>query len=216
MAFQYDCYQGLRKRPMPSNRWERYMAVCKARFARIPALAHKGFETSASEGYKNHKFGLRLGPVMDLSAVAHDLAHVVEFGDKAFRSRTNWDGSLRFKVRRIFVYDRYCTDTTTGQASLREARTYGIQRRIEERLGIKKPMTKYAEGMLASLKWMHDSHHYMGSQRGRLVGVMLKAYESTTDEVIDQRLTDWFNSVHRRNLRIAREERKKALAIAST
>lgn len=209
MAYTYTTI--LRDHPLPENRKERYLAVCQARFARLPVLKSLGFEVGFHEGYKEHKFGLRVGPNICIQGVVHDLAHVVEFGDKQFRKRTCGYGRMRFRVPKVWVIDRYCEEPETGQASMREARTFGIQFRLNELLGIPQNWDERCRSMLSTLRHMPDWFYFCESkQKRKLLKAMYRAYVTTSDADIDSRLQAWFASARRSRQRLIREQKAKA------
>lgn len=206
MGFKYCFLRILGDKHLPENREERFLRVCHERLKRMAVLSHPGFEIDTHQGYKCHVFGLQVGCNMELEGVTHDLAHIVEFGSSAYRSRATGGGGLRFKERVIWVFNRFCTEPRTGESSLREARTFGIQRRINERLGIKQLWDEYVDDMLGALSHMSDScYFYKDEDKAKLVKAMTDTYESITDEVIDSRLDSWFTSALRTKRRWKRE-----------
>lgn len=202
MAYEYT--QFMPKHPLPESRQERFRAVCSARFQRIPALAAKGFHFGFHEGYKEHSFGLRVGPVIAISGVIHDLAHVIEFGEGQFRLRVTGAGSLYFKVPRKWVYNRYCIEPKTGQASLREARTFGIQFRLSQMLGLRVDWDEAARNMVTCMKWVPDWYIHADCKKP-LLKAMYRGYCEATEEVIDKRLRAWFASAHRSRARLLKD-----------
>lgn len=196
----------LGRAPIPSNRRERFEMLCRRRLARIPVLNHPGLQLYPGEGYRDHQFGFASGPVYDVSAVVHDLAHVVEFGDKAFRRR-GANGRMVFRIPRVFIGGRFCEEPRTGQPSEREARTFGIQYRIEQRLGIAKPEEQFIQESLEAMKFISDWWHHDGPEgSARLAQIIRDSARSISDETIDRRLKDWLDA-------IVRQRRRNAAAV---
>lgn len=202
MPFSYTRF--MRKNPLPENREQRYLKMCRARFSRIPALNSPAFVFGLHEGYKDYHFGLRVGPNIDVDGVIHDLAHIVEFGQGQFRRRCV-GGRLHFNVPRKWIYNRYCEEPQTGQASLREARTFGIQVRLKELMGYKVQWDAEVKQVLSILRLMHDWIYFVKDD-STLVAAMEQGYRSATDEVIDSTLRDWFARARRSELRKQRQK----------
>lgn len=203
-------------KPLSEARKNRFLSAAYQRLNRLPVLKHKAFKTDLRlEGYSKHTFGFRLGPVAELGAVIHDLAHIVEFGDRQFARRTDYDDSLRFHVKRIWVYNQYCVEPTTGQATFRECRTFGIQKRLQERMGLKQTWDNFIKSHFSALEYMPDSYMFLTQKdKNKRITAMYKAYEATTDDMIDSRLKAWFGSIERQAQYRAKKSMKEAALYA--
>src|SRR5690606_19726332 len=105
--------------------------------ARLPVGRHPAmFFSPEMEGYIDYCFGGRAGPDIGISHLCHELAHAAEFGPDTFKYRA-YMGSFRFKMRKIFVIDRYCIEPDTNQATLREIRTFAHQLNLMRLMGFK-------------------------------------------------------------------------------
>ena len=88
------------------------------------------------EGYRDYAFGGRAGPSIGVRNVFHEMAHAAQFGRDSFRQRATAEG-YKFKVRTIFVFDRYCQEPRSGQATYRELDTFAYQLHLMRAAGMK-------------------------------------------------------------------------------
>ena len=151
------------------------------------------------EGYKNFTFGCATGPsgpnVTDLS---HELAHACQFGARYFAYRALPAG-FRFKLREIFVYDRYCIEPKTAQATCRELDTFAYQLHLLELAGEVVDHAEYfvyAAGLMT--QFMHDWWHIPGKGESERKAWCVKraksCYAKHKPATVKRRLIAWLNA----------------------
>lgn len=179
--------------------------------AQFPLVDHPGFRWKTRlSGYKDFTFGCRSGPIITLTALAHELAHAIEFGAASFGYRAQY-GSFHFNAPTIWVIDRYCTEPTTSQMSEREARVFGIEARLLE-LFLKTPMNwdAYLQYCFEVRHFMPDCWFYdkRQSEFGELIH---QSYLQNSQQHCLKELKRWFEKTHLLlSLQRLREQRERS------
>ena len=184
-----------RRSPSVCARIER---VFRARLSRLPVANHPAlFFNPFVEGYRNYCFGGKVGPRVETEAVFHELAHAAEFGPDAFAHR-GVDGRFAFKVPQVFVYNRYCDEAKTAQATLRELRTFANQWYLMTLAGKKISKTLFAQRATYSMKFMHDQWNVPGTSSEEkhqwCTAKVLELIEHLTAEDVVARLERWLDA----------------------
>ncbi len=147
---------------------ERVLQVFRGRLARLPISRHPGLLFNPwIEGYRDHTFGGRAGPSVAASNIFHELGHAAQFGVEQFRKRGAVDGFV-FKVPKVFVFDRYCEEPKTSQATLRELETFAYQMHLMRAAGYKMDDEQFVAYSARLMRFMPDWYHIPGkNEEGR-------------------------------------------------
>lgn len=181
----------------PRNRWARVSAVTQARIDRLPFAKHPGFRVNFQrEGYKNYTFGAKSGPCAGFDALAHELAHAVEFGPENFEQRCSQFGFV-FSMATIEVLGDEYPNPITGQASEREARTFGIEWQLCEAVGIHLQEKEYLRHVCGALGFLPDwlAYHQKPDEVAALVHQAREQFSLA--EVFD-RMIGWLDLTQER------------------
>lgn len=141
---------------------EARVAILKTPFGDHPAL----FFDPRIEGYRNYVFGMRAGPVSELSNLAHELAHAAEFGVDLFQYRC-YQGQFSFRIKPLKSmyaagrYHHYRDDPRSMQSTFRELRTAAIQMHVLEMMG-DTPGEEWAFDFARAMDFMPDWFHVPG------------------------------------------------------
>lgn len=158
---------------------------------------HPGFLWKhATQGYKDFTFGARSGPAHSISALAHELAHAIEFGAKSFEYRAKPYGRFNFQVPSIWVIDRYCCEPQTGQITEREARTFGIELRLLELILNEEVHKESYFDYCCSVKQYLPDYYFYSKKDEEFLAIVRSSYEKFTKEVCLKELKRWFEKTH--------------------
>lgn len=191
----------------PSNpQHRRVLTACRARLARLPVARHPALRIQpGQEGYRNYLFGARAGPAVEVSSLFHELAHAAQFGPEVFRHRASEYG-FRFKVPQRFIYDRYCTEPKTSQATDRELQTFAYQLHLMQAAGIKRSEKAFFEESARIMRWMHDWYWVPGAdedERAQHCARQVELHYSRLDpKDAVARLEGWLDATARRWMRL--------------
>ncbi len=145
---------------MPNK--NRILAVFRQRLERLPVGRHPALYFNPwVEGYKDFVFGGRAGPAVQCTSLFHELGHAAQFGADKFRTRASEAGFL-FKSRRRFIYDRYCEDPRTGQATHRELDTFAHQLHLMRVAGYKVEDGEFMRYSARLMTYMSDWYNIPG------------------------------------------------------
>lgn len=171
---------------------------------KLGVLSHPGFRYSRKlEGYRDYTFGCIAGPSEpDLNNLAHELAHAAQFGPEAFRYRATQRG-FHFKIRRIWVYDRYCVEPRTNQGIVRELETFAYQAHLLEAGGIKLHKRKFLmDAAHLMVSYMPDWYNIPGDnadeRKAWCIAQVEQYYAGLSQEVALERLNGWLNCTAKR------------------
>jgi hypothetical protein len=173
------------------------------KLSNLPFADHSAFMFNMdATGYIEFVFGGRAGPSVDISNLAHEMAHAVEFGAKNYKNRYR-DGNFVFKSPGyIVILGRYIRkDNITYESTLREIRTMGIQRHFLEAMGTEDSLEEYIEDMADVCDFIPDSWivpKLNNSQKSWIKQELLIAYNSWTKEMVCDEFTKWLNCVAKR------------------
>lgn len=180
----------------------RVLQVFQARLARLPVSKHPALLFNPwVEGYKDYTFGGKAGPSIQTVNIFHELAHAAQFGGESFRTRASF-GRFVFKVKRRFVYDRYCVESQTSQGTERELDTFAHQMHLMEAAGIAVHRDRQSEYFASIMKYMHDWYMVPGEKdEDRLAWmqnrILTKFDELSRAEVMDK-LEGWLDKTQKR------------------
>lgn len=181
---------------------DRVLQVFRGRLARLPVHRHPGLLFNPwVEGYRDHTFGGRAGPAVGATNVFHELAHAAQFGVEQFTQRGRVDGFL-FKVPKVFVYDRYCDEPRTSQATLRELETFAHQLHLMQAAGYKVSEEQFIAYSAKLMRFMPDWYHIPGKSEDARADWCRRRIESyyaklSRPEVLS-RLEAWLDATWRR------------------
>ena len=187
---------------------------CVQRLSRLPIARHPGLLFSlCTEGYTDYTFGARTGPYYSSVNLFHELAHASQFGPEEFRARATANGYM-FKVRRIWVHDRYCTEPKTMQMTARELDTFAHQLHLMRLARYKVSDTQFFNYSAHLMRLMDDWWHVPGgNEKARATWCareIATRYERiTTQEVVDK-LEAWLDRTHKRLRRSDAKYRRAA------
>lgn len=127
----------------------------------ISIWGNENFQYNRSlEGTDNYVFGCNAGGRKNIFNLTHEVAHFIQVSQKEFKKKYV-DGHLIFNVKKIWVYNRYCVEMETDQASRRELETFVIQHFIHstfEDITLKQFFDKYEIYNLFS--WLPDTFNF--------------------------------------------------------
>lgn len=106
-------------------------------------------------GTENYVFGGRAGPSRELSNVAHEMAHVIQFTPSERRSRFK-NGNLTFMRPKHWCYNRYVCEPETDQITQRELETMAIQFRIMDFTDL----AEYSKNCLSIIGFLPDDYNF--------------------------------------------------------
>lgn len=190
-------------------RKQRQLKVFTARLARIPLGAHPALMFNPDvEGYRDYTFGGRAGPSVNFRHLTHELAHAAQFGKELFRWRATESGFV-FKVPRVFVFNQYCFEPTTHQATMRELETFAHELHIRQACGYKQSPQAMARDCVQSMVFMPDWYNVPGKSKEEKMDwctaqVLAHYHRLSADEVL-AKLRAWLDAtlkrLHRQKLR---------------
>lgn len=196
----------------------RVLQVFGQRLMRLPVARHPAlFFNPWAEGYRNYAFGGAAGPSVHASNMFHELAHAAQLGPDMFRTRAT-DTGFHFKVPQRFIFDRYCCEPKTGQATHRELQTFAYQLHLMRAAGYKIDDDRFMADSAKLMRFMHDWYHIHGDDdEGRAhwcrEQIATHYAGSRCSEVVD-RLEGWLDATQRRLDRIAKSDADRAAALA--
>jgi len=193
---------------MSSDRLRRATAArlqrMPAEISRHPALLF----APAIEGYRDYAFGCVSGPSAGPRHIFHEMGHAAEFGPEAFRSRASEFG-FKFKVRRIWIIDRFCDEPKTMQATERELRAFAHEFRLMEAAGIRMSETAFVAHSVHLMRLMPDWWHVPGGDEEERAAWCSRRLRSllaaTRDDDSLARLKGWLDATARRLRRGVRQ-----------
>jgi len=194
----------------------RQMTIFIERLARLPVATHPGLLFNPGvEGYRDHTFGGRAGPMESPLNVFHEMAHACQFGATEFAKRASPEGFL-FKTKRIFVYNRYCIEPATSQAVERELDTFAYQLHLMRKVGYKVTDSQFLQDSAKLMQHMPDWYLVPGSSKELRMAWCVKLIEEkyaalTQAEVLD-RLEAWLDKTWARLRRKATRRPYHAVA----
>lgn len=195
----------------------RLMQSCVSRLGRLPIASHPGLLFSPSvEGYKDYAFGARTGPAFGSVNLMHELAHASQFGPDAFRTRATADGFV-FKVKRIWVYDRFCIEPKTAQMTDRELDTFAHQLHLMRLAGYKTSDKEFIAYSAKLMRWMEDWWHVPGDDEDARAAwceaeISRRYANLSSAEVIDK-LEAWLDKTYKRLKRSDAKSRRAYHAV---
>jgi len=163
---------------------------------------HPGLRVAKNrEGYRDYTFGCRAGPgAATISDLAHELAHAAQFGPRYFKTRARAHG-FDFRLRRVWIYNQYCIDQRTTQATCRELDTFAYQAHLMELAGVpfdREDLFKHAADLMT--RFMHDWYCVPGdSTEERKAWCIEKAkayYARRKADTVLRRLNAWLDLTH--------------------
>lgn len=180
----------------------RTLTVFRERLKRLPLSRHPAlFFNPWVEGYREYAFGGRAGPSVQASSMFHEMAHAAQFGAEMFRTRAT-DIGFHFKVPRRFVYDRFCAEPRTNQATLRELETFAYQLRLMRSAGYKLDDAAFAAYSARLMQYMHDWWHVPGDgdeeRAAYCAGHILEFHARLSPAAVLDRLEAWLDATARR------------------
>lgn len=189
-------------RDLGSAKNRRIVEVCRARLARLPVAGHSALRFDPwVEGYRNYVFGARAGPTVSVTSLFHELAHAAQFGAEKFRYRAT-DHGFQFKVPRRFIFDRYCDEPRTGQATHRELQTFAYQLHLLRLAGHKVADEHYIPYCARLMQFMHDWYFIPGKSdeaRARYCAqVIEREFHRVSAMEVSDRLEGWLDATTRR------------------
>ena len=166
--------------------------------ARLPWQDQHPVRFDTSEGYAGKGvFGARSGPwdCLEFSNVAHELAHAFEIKatkGETFLSQKSWGLRIRTCLN---IGGQYFFEPVTSQATERECRVTGIQRRLMEMVGHPDAdkLFDYNAGVFLRFMpdWIQGGNNYDDRKAHRLA-IMEASYAQWTP----QRLMEEWPSIH--------------------
>ena len=166
---------------------------------RLGVAGHPGLLVNErGEGYRDHAFGCRAGPskpnVHDLS---HELAHASQFGARYFHHRAS-RGTFLFRTRKIFVYDRFCVEPRSNQATLRELDTFACQLHLLEAAGEGPDRAEFMRESARLMRLMPDWWLVPGDseeERALWCESRIRSYfEKRRQQTVKRRLVQWLDA----------------------
>lgn len=177
----------------------REFRVCssiRGRILRVLPKVHPAFQWSMEiQGYSDYTFGACAGPACGFGNLAHELAHAVEFGAKNFNDRAP-SGYFVFHVPSVEVLGVVCREPMTNQASMRECRVAGIEKRILREAGYKIDDTLFAEYYCRLLNHLPDSLYMKASM---VAPTIEHSYAEWPIERIRSELSAWLDKTQQAN-----------------
>ena len=200
-------------------RKSRRLHIIEARLARLPICGHAALRTNSEiEGYRNYIFGARAGPDVCFTHLAHEIAHAAQFGKENFRWRAK-DFGFVFEIPKKFVYDRYCVEPVTIQATVRELETFAYQLHILIKSGYKKTPQSLARELVESIRFMPDWLLIPGdTSKAKLdwcLAQVLQRYQQLSTEEVFAKINDWLDATEKRLKRKSKTTPTPALDDAS-
>lgn len=191
----------------------RILAVMTGRIARLGLGNHPGLLFRPGyEGYCDYAFGGRAGPAVGVEHLFHEFAHAAEFGPETFRRRASIYG-FRFHIPQQWIFDRYCPEPVTMQATARELRTFAYEYHFLRMAGYRLDPAKWAEKCARVMVFMHDWYCVPGKgEEGRhayCVGQILEHIDRLDPKDALGRLIGWLDITARRLERIRRSRSEK-------
>lgn len=160
-------------------------------FSKVPGFYWSG----ALQGYSDYTFGARIYQYQQFYFLCHEMAHAIEFGPNHYAS-SGFSGAFRFKTNTFWLIDRYVTEQSTFQASLREARTAGIQARLMEMAGFTVDLNAIERDAFGLTSYMPD--WFLAEDNRELFKKhFFSAYKLFTPTVINFRMTEWLKRSER-------------------
>ena len=186
----------------------RITAVMVGRISRLGLGNHPGLLLRpAYEGYCDYAFGGRAGPSVAVEHLFHEFAHAAEFGPEVFRQRASIYG-FHFNTPKEWVFDRYCADPKTMQATERELRTFAYQYHLMRTAGYRLDAEAFAAESARAMAFMHDWYWVPGegdtARKAYCVEQILAHIESTRSADALGRLAAWLDVTARRLERLKR------------
>lgn len=180
----------------------RTLTVFRERLKRLPLARHPAlFFNPWVEGYRDYAFGGRAGPSVQASSMFHELAHAAQFGVEKFRTRAT-DTGFHFKVPQRFIYDRYCAEPRTHQATLRELETFAYQLHLMRLAGYKLDDRAFTDYSARLMQYMHDWWHVPGgdedARAAYCAGHILEFHARLAPAMVLDRLEAWLDATARR------------------
>lgn len=187
--FSYKCNSKTRK--------VRVISSIRGRILRVLPEIHPAFQWSTEiQGYRNFTFGACAGPSCGFGNLAHELAHAVEFGAKNFDTRAP-DGYFIFHVPSVEIAGVVCREPSTNQASLRECRVGGIEKRILREAGYHIDDALFAQYYCELIKYLPD---WYCMEPSMVAPTIEQSYAEWPIERIRSELSAWFDKTHQANL----------------
>lgn len=160
-------------------------------FSKAPGFYWSG----ALQGYSDYTFGARIDQYQQFYFLCHEMAHAIEFGPNNYAS-SGFSGAFRFKINTFWLIDRHVTEQSTFQASLREARTAGIQARLMEMAGFTVDLEAIEQDAFGLTRYMPD--WFLAKENRDLFRKhFLSSYKKFTPTVINFRMTEWLKRSER-------------------
>jgi thiaminase len=118
-----------------------------------------------------------------------------------FRTRAT-EGGFHFKVPRRFIFDRYCTEPKTNQATVRELETFAYQLHLMRLAGYKVDDQQFMNYSARLMQYMHDWWWIPGKGDDERAAFCFKRiaehYASTTSAEVVDRLEAWLDATAKR------------------
>ena len=141
-----------------------------------------------------------------------------QFGKENFRWRAK-DFGFVFKIPKKFVYDRYCVEPVTIQATVRELETFAYQLHILIKSGYKKTPQSLARELVESIRFMPDWLLIPGdTSKAKLdwcLAQVLQRYQQLSTEEVFAKINDWLDATEKRLKRKSKTTPTPALDSAS-
>lgn len=142
----------------------RAVRVMAGRIARLGLSRHPGLLFRVNhEGYRDFAFGALAGPTIGASHLFHELAHAAELGGDAFERRVTAYG-YGFEIPQVWVYDRFCSEPKTMQATARELRTFAHQYHLMQKAGYRLVREPFAADTAKIMAYMEDCYCVPGKE----------------------------------------------------
>lgn len=181
----------------------RVLQLFQARLRRLRVARHPGLLFCPGlEGFRDHTFGGRAGPSIEVINVLHEMAHAMEFGADQFEARCTPRGFVFGRSHRVEIGGRFYDQPTTCKSTERELQTFAYQLHLARLAGYRFTDSWFVKDCAHLMRLMPDWWNVPGTgddQRKAYCAARIEShYQATTSTESVDRLECWLDKTAKR------------------